>query len=624
MESQRITSPKASRTISLPKHEAKGMGIVDNRQEAIVQSKMIGNIKRQAFREIPNMNKAIRSDTPVQCKGEAEALANITTDERETDGDRREMSRGNANEDVKDTHGVSYAWITYLRSQKFKTSLKDQVHRLYLSSRLPADKFKVWYASRQIMIEGLVYKHIGSGNCGEFASALYGELQQNTSNQYIYRASWMWETSANTPAINGYRKANPGVFIKSQNADHAFVVTYPELLPSEDFRYTSEVKIENPPSEGIPIYCVARHKIAGIQYRDQAMVADGWLDRKVKTINQAKYTDKDTLLSNPQKAGENTLAPNIHKEIAKWAEEFKQEKENDVSFKLKAQSVKDGSPKFYANDPNWEAAPKDIRPVYVEVFHGVPAEQVQNLIVAWDRERELLIEFTKHTKSELIEELGKQVVADGNRKCIFVFLQLLNVSGVSDLCDQFIQWQLTALTTLVAQLEVHVGRETLVDIFDEVKEFYNLIPQDNRLQFKDLVHKANDILKRHSQLMCFKKLLSQLEGQIGVLAFEKTFDIMREQYNLIPQDNRLQFKDLVHRANDILKRHRQYLELNSLVKEMNGLVGKPGFMDAFGKYESLYDQILDRNDNFYKIVDRAILVITKHSSPPIPVPSASS
>lgn len=560
MESQRITSHKASRTISLPKHEAKGMGIVDNRQEAIVQSKMIGNIKRQAFREIPNMNKAIRSDTPVQCKGEAEALANITTDERETGGDRREMSRGNANEDVKNTHGVSYAWMSYLRDPNFETNLKLQVYGLYLSSRLPADEFEGWYASRQIMIQGLVYKHIGSGCCGEFAFALYGELQQATSNQYIYHACWMYKPSTTTSAIKKYQVANPGVFIKSQKSDHAFVITYPELLPSEDFRYASEGQIEDPPPEGIAIHSVTRHKIAGIQNRDQAMVADGWLDRKVQTINQVGLTDEDTLLSNPQKAGENILSTDMRQEIAKWAEEFKQEKENDASFKLEARRVKDDSPRLYANDPNWEAEPKDIRPVYVKVFHGIPAEQVQNLIAAWNRERELLIEFTKHTKSELIEELGKQVVADGNRKCIFVFLQLLNVSGVSDLCDWFIQGQLTALTTLVAQLEVHVGLETLVDIFDEVKEFYISIPQENRSQFNDLVQRASNLFELHNQ----------------------------------------------------------YLKLNSLVEEMDSLVGKPGFMDAFKKYESLYDQILVRNDNFNKIVDRAIQVIQKYFSLPIP------
>ena len=514
---------------------------------------------------------------PVQRKGEAEALSNIVTD---GGGDKKEMRRGNNRNSVTDTGGKSSAWIKYLRSDWVAKDLKAEVKRLYLAAHEPPRDFEAWYRQRVIMIEGLIYKHIRFGNCGEFSSALYGELQQSTRNQYVYKASWMWKVkdSELTPPMRAFKRQYPEYVIKSPKADHAFVVTYPTLVANEELRYVEASDVEHYKSgDRVPDYMEIRYKMAAMD-KEQAMVADGWLDRKVKTLEQANLDDTNALLTNPTKAGEHTLAPDMRAEIIAWAEALKTRVENDMGFKSSARTAHPGS---YGDPSHKGLAAVDERPAYVKAFHGSTAEQVRNFNLARRTEKVKLIAYLKKTETSLILNLGQQILTVDRRNYYIRFLPLLIDGNLTRLYTHFIKNDVAKFNRLLEELEVLIGAREFPAKKEEIDELYYSIPEEaSAMQpFSEWLAEINAVNEADEKVVNYGELVTELEALAGRSAFGAKRSEEAALHDLIPAKyrNSTILKRLVSKADVAIDANDKIIQYRGIIAELEALVARRGF-----------------------------------------------
>lgn len=568
-----------------PTMQMKGVNVNDNavlEQEAdVMGAKALGTTTTQT-----KLKNGIAIKTSIQRKGEAGALESIT-DSKDT-----EMRRGNNRNSISDTSGKSMAWIAYLRSDKLSTDLKAKVKEVYLATSNLESRFEAWYTNRKKMIHGLVYKHVQFGNCGEFSSALYGELQQSTKDQYVYKASWMWEVDEadQTAYMKKFKRTYPDRIIKDKSADHAFVVTYPTLVAGETFRYVPVQDLEGK-AEGddLPMryYSPTRYKMSNMK-KDQAMVADGWLDRKVQTLAQAKIGDWNTILTEPTKAGEHTVDSGMHAEIVAWAKAFKTTVETDMGFKSKAYDRRNYAG-GYGDASHKGLVSKDERPNYIKALHGDLTVQTECFTDAWNTKKAELIAYFKDSSDGLITELGEQILFEDDKSVLKNFIQCLKDSNKTAVFDTMVLKIVTSFKTQVEVLETLVGKETFMSTRADALALLETLPVESRgddSPFHAWYTKITAAKILHDKFIRYKVIKEELEGLVGQEGFEAKDLERRNLFNTeIPAEKRSNpiLAGWRAEAKAIKAIHQKFGEFNTLVQEMEALIKKSGF----GEKESL-------------------------------------
>jgi hypothetical protein len=527
--------------------------------------------------QLKNVN--INNNIAIQRKGEAESLEKITS----TGGNKREMRRGNNRNSIIGTSKKSMAWIHYLRKDNLAIDLKKEVKNLYLAAYNPLNEFDAWYQNREKVIKGLVYKYVQYGNCGEFATALYGDLQQSTSNQYIYKAEWMWAVKSKdeTSHMKKFKSKYPNRMIKADNADHAFVVTYPDLVTSENLKYIPAKWFGDPKFNGMittNYYQQTRFKISDMD-PDLAMVADGWLNRKVKTLKDTGYDDTNLSLTEPIEAGKFTIDSTMLSSIVSWAENFK--KETELSNEFNQDTQKELHPGLYGDESNKGKVVKDCRPNYIRAFHGKTATQPNSFNDACKNDPDNLINYTKKITDKLILELGNEILKTTDMTAIknfFILLEKVNKMHISKVITD----------KMIADLEQLIGEKGFDRKMKEINKKLKIIP--------------DKIIALNKQVLAYKVIVDELENLIGKNGFNAKNEERRAIYNsTLRYEKRIPILE-EHRvfAYEIIDLNKQVLAYEVIVDELKNLIGKNGFNAKNEERRAIYNSIYNSTPRYKK------------------------